>query len=230
MFIIKKINNLLKKNEIIKRWYFLYLNRNNKDSSLYKWIKCDGDRTLRMNYPLNENSIVFDMGGYEGAWADDIYKKYGSDVYVFEPVPAFANNIKNKFNGNYKVKVYTFGLSDKTEDIDLGLSDNGSSAFIKSDNFIKIHLVKSSDFIRENNITKIDLIKLNIEGGEYSLLEDLIESDFVKNISNIQVQFHRIPNSDIRMQNIQKNLDKTHKLTYQFPYLWENWTLINNLK
>ena len=45
---------------------------------------------------------------------------------------------------------------------------------------------KASDYIKG----KIDLLKINIEGGEYEVLENLIENDLIKNIDNIQIQFH----------------------------------------
>ena len=71
------------------------------------------------------------------------------------------------------------------------------------------------------------MIKINIEGSEYDLLEHLIETYFIANIGNIQVQFHNfIDNAKERMRNIQTNLAKTHKLTYQYEFVWENWKLI----
>ena len=41
-----------------------------------QWFKDNGDKTHRLNYNLNEKSIVFDLGGYEGQWASDIFSKY----------------------------------------------------------------------------------------------------------------------------------------------------------
>ena len=68
------------------------------------------------------------------------------------------------------------------------------------------------------------MIKINIEGGEFEFLENIIKSELVTKFDNIQVQFHDfVPNSDIRMSEIQKELSKTHYLTYQFEYVWENW-------
>ena len=69
-------------------------------------------------------------------------------------------------------------------------------------------------------------MKVNIEGGEYDLLEGLIENGLTARIRNIQVQFHDfVPNAYERMKNIQLSLSKTHKITYQFEFVWENWEL-----
>lgn len=89
-----------------------------------------------------------------------------------------------------------------------------------------IKLVKAADFLKENNIKTIDLMKINIEGGEYALLEHLIEAGHIKEIKNIQIQFHDfVPDADKRMCKIQSGLEETHFLTYQYRFVWENWRL-----
>jgi hypothetical protein len=75
-----------------------------------------------------------------------------------------------------------------------------------------------------SDIHCIDLLKINIEGGEYELLEHIIEKTLQNKIRNIQVQFHTwIENCEDRRKNIQDILRKTHKLTYNYDFVWENW-------
>jgi hypothetical protein len=64
---------------------------------------------------------------------------------------------------------------------------------------------------KEKKITSVDLIKINIERGEYELLEYILDKDLAKVLKNIQFQFHKyITNSDEKMLSIQKKLEKTH--------------------
>ncbi len=42
-------------------------------SEIGKWRKANGDGTLRLNYPLTPDSVVFDLGGYVGDWAQQIH-------------------------------------------------------------------------------------------------------------------------------------------------------------
>lgn len=191
------------------------------------WIEVKGDKTLRLNYPLQEDSIVFDLGGYKGAWANEILNKYGSNIYIFEPYPTFAEGIKKKFNNNHKIHVFDFGLSSKTTSLPFSVSDDASSLFGQGINSVQIQLKNAAEFIQQNGITKIDLMKINIEGGEYDLLEHLIETGTINKIDNIQVQFHDFifPGCKERMKNIQNNLSMTHKRTYNFEFVWENWKL-----
>jgi len=191
------------------------------------WFAVYGDQTLRLDYDLNSSSIVFDVGGYKGEFASEIFCKYNTTIYIFEPVKEFFSIIKSKFIKNEKVECFNFGLGKENSEIQISLSDNSSSVFLKGENSEKIQLKNVIEFMDSKNCTHVDLIKINIEGGEYELLEALIENNYIRYFKNIQVQFHDfiIENPKERMNKIQKELSKTHKLTYQFEFVWENWKL-----
>lgn len=189
------------------------------------WIRDNKDNRLRLDYNLDESSIVFDIGGYKGQWASDIYARYNCKVYIFEPVFEYASNIKNRFIKNRNIFVFHFGLAEQTTESNISKCLDKSSIFL-NDNSPKerISLKKISDFLSENSISHIDLMKINIEGGEYGLLEHLIDTGYIQIIDNIQVQFHNnIPNAIFRLEKIQKELSRTHYITYQYPFIWENW-------
>jgi FkbM family methyltransferase len=191
-----------------------------------RWFRDRGDKTLRLNYDLDENSVVFDLGGYEGQFTSDIFSKYCCWIHVFEPVNDFAEQIAARFRRNQKIRVHSYGLSDENKTVRLALGQDGSSAFKDGENVTEIELIRALDFFAKHNVARIDLMKINIEGGEYELLEHLIASRFIENIKNIQVQFHDfVPDAELRMQQIQAGLAKTHRLTYQYLFVWENWAL-----
>lgn len=191
------------------------------------WFAINGDNTLRLNYDLNNNSIVFDVGGYKGEFASEILCKYNATIYIFEPIKEFYDIVKSKFIYNEKINSYNFGLAGKNKEMQISLLDNSSSIYLKGENAQTIQLKSIVEFMQTNNITQIDLIKINIEGGEYELLESLLENNCITHFKNIQVQFHDfiIENAKERMHKIQKELSKTHELTYQFEFVWENWKL-----
>lgn len=190
------------------------------------WYAAQGDMTLRLEYNLSSNSTVFDLGGYEGQWASDIYSMYGCRIFVFEPVPAFAERIARRFRRNAQIRVFAFGLADQTEMGRIGLAADGSSLYKAGADAIDIRLVSITEFLRQEFVEEIDLMKINIEGGEYKLLEHLVNEGIVMRIRNIQVQFHDfVPDAEARMLAIQGKLAVTHETTYQFPFVWENWRL-----
>ena len=193
------------------------------------WFRDNGDKTHRLNYDLNADSIVFDLGGYEGEWAGDIFCMYGCTVYIFEPYETYFENIKSKFLHNKKISVFQFGLSKNSQTSKLAIANNSSSIFKESEKSIDIKLVSANEFFNQHPINIIDLMKINIEGGEYDLLEHLIKTGDIKKIKNIQVQFHDfVPDAESRMKAIQGNLVETHELTYQYEFVWENWKLKGN--
>ena len=195
-----------------------------------KWFKDDGDKTHRLNYALNDQSLVLDLGGYEGQWASDIFSMYGCSILIFEPYLPFAENIDKRFEKNTKIRVYKFGLGAKTERVEFSVMDNGSSIYGSGGQKEIVEIRSVLEFIKTNEIHAVDLMKINIEGGEYELLESLIKCGLINNIKNVQVQFHDfiIPDAARRMKRIQDALAETHRLTYQFPFVWENWTLKHN--
>lgn len=194
------------------------------ETRVIPWFRDKGDSTHRLQYDLNASSIVLDLGGYEGQWASDIYSRYCCTVHVFEPVQAYAENIQRRFAGNAHIQVYPFGLGATNTEIQIGLSNDGSSVFQKTAQTETGQLVEAKAFFDRNGIGEIDLMKINIEGGEYEFLEYLLDTGLAVKIKDVQVQFHDfVPNAETRMKSIQERLSQTHSLTYQYEFVWENW-------
>ena len=226
MYLIKLMSNILKRLGTSCFEIFRKIYQSPQQQRVKSWFQVQGDKTLRINYDLDANSLVFDLGGYEGQWASDIFSKYCCTIHIFEPVSEFSSKIKQRFYKNAKIFVHNFGLSNEDKIIDISINGTSSSIYKNGRNVKSGRVIKAIDFIHENNIEAIDLMKINIEGGEYDLLEHLIDSEYVKYIKNIQIQFHDfVPNAEQRMLMIQKELEKTHNLTYQYLFVWENWRL-----
>jgi len=190
------------------------------------WFDIDGDSTLRLEYPLNENSVVLDLGGYKGQWASDIFSKYCCNVYVFEPVKAFYEAIDKRFLHNEKIRAFPFGLTEENKKVVIGMDKDCSSIFRGGGEVVSLRSFK--EFLATQRIRNIDLIKINIEGAEYDLLDSIIEEGLQTRISNIQVQFHDfVSDAEKRMKGIQKMLEETHEVTWQYPFVWENWRIRN---
>ncbi|HDL01458.1 MAG TPA: FkbM family methyltransferase, partial [candidate division Zixibacteria bacterium] len=189
------------------------------------WYADNGEKGLRLDYDLDSNSIVFDLGSHEGQWASDIFSKYLCTVYCFEPVSSFVEYSTKRFAKNDKVVIHRFGLSNDNKVIKISHCGTASSIY-QGDGIEEADLVKATNFMTQNNISRIDLMKINIEGGEYDLLDHLLDSGFIKKIANLQIQFHDfVPNAKQRKEDIKKRLEKTHLLTYQYEFIWENWRL-----
>jgi FkbM family methyltransferase len=178
---------------------------------------------LRVSYPLNEKSLVLDVGAFMGCWFSTIYRIYGCNIIAYEPTTFGYTECLN--HTNKKIILKKIGLFNENKKILISNTGDSSSIFLK-DNTEEISVV---DVYSElYNLPSIDLIKINVEGSEYEILERLIEVNFIKKIKNIQVQFHKFPelcDPINRRNNIREKLKQTHELTYDFEFIWENWQL-----
>jgi FkbM family methyltransferase len=193
-----------------------------------RWFLEQSDNSLRLDYDLNENSVVFDVGGYEGSWAAEIYEKFKCNIFIFEPVPEFSKNIEQKFLGNKQVHVYSYGLGNKNNQLLITMGDDNSSFYIHSSkNTISAEVRGfSHELLSGLGVETIDLLKINIEGGEYDLLEHMIDNETISLVKNLQVQFHNfVPNAIKRRNDIRRKLGLTHKETWCYEFVWENWVL-----
>jgi FkbM family methyltransferase len=189
-------------------------------SALTDWYKDDGDNALTVNYPLTEDSVVFDVGGYQGDWSARIAKKYNLFIHIFEPVKSFYEIAKNRFENNPKIGVFNFGLGARDEEVKISLEGYGSHVCSLSDNFETVLMCDVAQIITHS----VDLISINIEGGEYDLLSRMLKTGVVEQCRNIQVQFHNTyPDCEKRRQDIRKELSKTHQEIYNYPFVWESW-------
>jgi FkbM family methyltransferase len=142
--------------------------------SLDRWFKDNGDKTHRINYDLNENSIVFDIGGYDGGWSSDILEKYNCNIYIFEPIKEYYDIIVERFYGNNKVRVFNFGISNKDEEVYISNNTASSSIHIEGNHKEKIILLNINTFIENESLNSVDLVKINIEDVYMGLLMNAI--------------------------------------------------------
>jgi FkbM family methyltransferase len=195
-----------------------------QERAFQAWQAANGDKTLRLQYPLDARSIVFDVGGFEGQWASDIFARYLCRVHVFEPVQDFADAIVRRFAGNDRIKVHRVALGPRSGPAELTVAGDASSLYRGGGRRFPIQVATPEQILADENINEISLMKLNIEGAEYDLLEHMIATGVIGRIGNLQVQFHQeIPDARTRMTAIRARLEATHRPTFQYAFVWENW-------
>lgn len=173
---------------------------------------------LRYQYNLTPDSLVIDVGAYHGNFSREISRLYGCKIWAFEPIRVWFDwAIKNQSD---KVTVFPFGL---------GAAGGFREFYIKGDmsgehaeGLCAIVSIAPVDILFA--WSNVHLLKLNIEGGEFEVLETIIGKGKVGIFRDIQVQPHGVvPNAEARWAAIQSDLLKTHHLTYDFPWVWQNY-------
>jgi FkbM family methyltransferase len=191
------------------------------------WLAAEGDRKLRLGYDLGLESVVFDVGGYKGDFAAEIRTRFGSRVWLFEPVSRLHRECQARFTDDTSVVSLPFGLGDQEQELEMHDDADASGAFNPASvgrPVEKVRLRAFADFLAETGLPKVDLLKINIEGGEFPLLDHLIDSGRIKDVGYIQVQFHDFyPEAKPRRERIRRLLSKTHVEQWNFPFIWESW-------
>lgn len=195
-------------------------------SDFDRWSADHGDETLRLDYSINSDDIVIDCGAYHGAWSRKIYDRYRCKIIAFEPVKTHYL-ITNKTLSGTGALIYHAGLGPRRETCTISVAGDASSVLVRSGCQETIEMLSIDDIIQRHALSNIRLMKINIEGSEYDLLDHMLRVGIITLIDDIQVQFHDfIPNAILRRQSIRAALQKTHVLTYDYEFIWENWRII----
>jgi len=196
-----------------------------------RWFQDKGDETLRLDYPLTPDSVVFDLGGYQGDFAEAITRLYNCNVYIFEPVPEFYQHCVARFKNNPKVTCLNYGLSSQDGWLHIGLAEDATSFYAPSvaGDSIKVEVRSVVSDVKSLGVEKIDLMKINIEGGEFDVIPALIESGLIHQVIDLQVQFHHFVSDAVAKRNlIREALKVTHEEKWNYQFVWESWHIKNH--
>ena len=162
------------------------------------------------------NKIFLDVGAHTGeTLAIALEEKYAFDkIYCFEPVKECCDVIRGL--DDKRVEVCEYGLWNKNSAEKIyNAKTKGASLF--RDKFRTevpsrdIKLVKASEWFNQNlTIEDTIYLKLNCEGAECAILDDLIDSGEYKKIDVLMVDFdvRKIPSQKHLMGEMKAKLNK----------------------
>lgn len=182
--------------------------------------------------PLDSKSLVLDVGAHNGDWAAHMIDRYDPTIVAFELDPDTLPGLVERFRHNPKVTVHDYGIHDRDATMELAQRGMGSTMFgepVPSPEPARRTTARVRDVaavLDELGPKSIDLVKINIEGGEYGVLERLIETAWMSRIRCLMVQFHEwIDGAHYRRFRIRHALRRTHREAWNYDFIWEKWTL-----
>jgi FkbM family methyltransferase len=144
---------------------------------------------------IKQDSIVYCFGvGQDISFDLALIQRYKLNIHAFDPSPVAINWMKTQLtpNGFY---FYPFGLGGKNGKVEFSFigEPNASSATIlntfsnKEEKFIgEIKSLKT--IMLELGHNKIDLLKMDIEGAEYEVIENILHEGI--EIQQLLIEFH----------------------------------------
>jgi FkbM family methyltransferase len=151
------------------------------------------------NYKIPVNpKVVIDIGANIGC-VSLLAAARGAQVYAFEPeqlnFETLCFNVTvNKFNNNIKCIQKGVGIPGETK---LYIHDNNSGATssyleqkgLLESNYQLVNFISIHDVFSKYNINSCDLLKLDCEGSEKDIINDL-DDELVAKINQISLEFH----------------------------------------
>jgi FkbM family methyltransferase len=180
---------------------FTGLRRNGRkiyDSFFFKTIESKakfGNRFIDTRN-LNENSIIYSGGvGGEISFELSLIDKFHCKIYLFDPSDTGISTMSKPSNQNPLIQYFKIGLNKVDSIIEFSTPDNpGEGSFrikrnLEDNTDIKHFECKSiHTLMKEFGHDHIDILKIDIEGFEYGVIEDIIENKL--DIRQICVEYH----------------------------------------
>lgn len=166
---------------------------------------------------INADSIVYGVGvGQDITWDLAMIKRFGCTVHAFDPTPRCLKWL-NTQTVPPKFVFHPFGLSDKDgiATFVMRSDDPEWSSYNPSDNaeganeVVKLDVRRLETLMKELGHDHIDVLKMDIEGGEYAVIEDLLKGSIRP--KQILVEYHywddhktTVPRTAASVQSLKK--------------------------
>lgn len=144
---------------------------------------------------LNRNSVVYSFGlGQDITFDLALIKRYGCTVYGFDPTPRSLSWLAGQqLPSEFRVMEWGLAARDGSLDLCAPARDDHVSFHCRGpgapvSGAVPVPVRRLATIMATLGHQRIDLIKMDIEGCEYEVLEDMIASNIIPH--QILVEFH----------------------------------------
>lgn len=213
----------------------LYLTKYNKnDVGAYETIGNDYGFMIIPKNGINESSAILSFGVGEDIEAEiDLIKRFNCTVQLYDPTDIsvkYIDKVKKELQAKNEQ-----AIADKINFNAAALwKEVGSVKFFKpkeanfvshsinnidaTENFVEVPAETIKSIMGKLNLSQVDYIKMDIEGAEYEVLENILADQI--NFKAIYLEYHYNRNHSVftDIRNIRNSLDSLAKLGYKVIY------------
>jgi len=155
-------------------------------------------------FPFYKKVTIIDIGAHYGYFSIFANKNTNNQSTIFAIEPSIMNfeKMTSNINENKIENIITLNcaVGTKNENAKLYIGNTSNNSLIRDYSLLKkeksieeIEIKTLDTIISENKIEKIDFMKMDCEGSEYLILENMSTQTFDK-ISTISMEFHDLKN------------------------------------
>lgn len=193
------------------------------------WICTAIDPHYIYRADLDEDSVILDVGAFRGHVALELFELYGGHVHSFEPSETFYRDMVRRFDGNERLHAHQYGLG--AEDAVMELTVDGQASTFETAATYRddrptttVEIRDAATVLDELGFDRIDFMKINIEGGEFALLDRLHETGWLARTRYVLVQFHEwYDKAEVRRWKSRRQLKAHHEEVWGCPWIYELW-------
>jgi len=141
---------------------------------------------------ITEDDVVYDLGANVGVFT--MWSLRAKQIYSFEPTNYLIPHLYKTFHAHHpRVIIYDKAITGKHEikQFNMGRHSVGNSLYTDWGNpdAVDVQCINIEQFIRENNLQQPTLMKVDIEGSEYEMFDNITD-EFIKSVNTWIVEFH----------------------------------------
>lgn len=190
---------------------------NRMTDSITNWRAADGDNTHALDWPIGVDSLVWEIGGYEGRWAAQIWEKFDPTIDVFEPQDWAFSKMTDRFWGIQKIRLHPFGLWIDNAVLPLHHVETDGASLLNEGGLSRNCVFRDIYDVLNTEPRDIDVGLMNIEGAEFILIPYMIGLGLMKRFRFFWCQFHTFADPDNRRaQEIYNGMQLTHNIIWDF--------------
>jgi FkbM family methyltransferase len=134
----------------------------------------------------------FDLGANVGLFTKYLKTINCNKVFCFEPNKLAFESLEKNLKNEDNIKLFNLAVSHNNKPLRLYIDDGNSlisSACDVKNNYYDVQTTTLKDILLENKIDNVDLIKIDIEGMEFDLIDNLDDSIFNK-VDRFLIEYH----------------------------------------
>lgn len=179
---------------------------------------------------LNANSIIYSFGiGEDISFDKDLISQFGCHIFAFDPTPRAKHYVENSKVGD-KFHFDAIGLANhdgkevwhlprNKEYVSCSVFNHENYTNDELDeNTIAVEVQRLTSIMKRQGHTHIDLLKMDIEGSEFGVIDDILNTKL--DIHQITLEFHpqMISNGNKRVNNAIRKMKRAgYKVIFYDP-------------